>query len=102
LLALSSNIGHYSRDQFSVVPEVDVNVGYQVTNHLRFFVGYTFLYWSGVERPADAINLLANSTRVPTASFFGIAPSGPPAPLFSFHNSDFWAQGINLGIQLRF
>jgi len=102
LLALSSNIGHYSRDQFSIVPEVDVNVGYQVTDKLRIFAGYTFLFWSGVERPGDAIDLRVNSTRVPTASFFGIAPSGPLAPLFSFHNSDFWAQGVNVGVQLRF
>ncbi len=102
LLTQSSNIGHYSRNQFSVVPEVDFNVGYQVTDHLRFFVGYTFLFWSGVERPADAIDLQVNSTRVPTAPFFGVAPSGPPAPLFSFRSSDFWAQGINVGFQLQF
>jgi len=102
LLTAPSNIGNYSRDQFSVVPEVGVNVGYQVTNNVRVYVGYTFLYWSNVQRPGEAIDLQVNSTRVPTAPFFGVAPSGPPAPLFSFHNSDFWAQGINFGLQLRF
>jgi hypothetical protein len=33
LLALPSNIGHYSRDVFSVVPEVGVTLGYQLTDH---------------------------------------------------------------------
>jgi hypothetical protein len=102
LLALPSNIGHYSRDQFSVVPEIGFNVGYQATDRLRFFVGYTFLFWSGVERPGDAIDLRVNSTNAPTAPFFGVTPSGPPAPLFRFHDSSFWAQGINGGVQFRF
>jgi hypothetical protein len=102
LLAQPSNIGHYARDQFSVVPELGVNVGYQLTRNLGLFMGYTIIYWSNVELPGDAIDTRVNSTRVPTAPFFGIAPSGPLAPLFSFHNSDFWAQGLNFGLQLRF
>lgn len=99
LLALPSNIGHYSRDQFSVIPQVGFNVGYQVTRNLGVFAGYNFLYWSNVERPGDAINTNVNSTRVPTST---VAPTGPLDPLFSFHNSGFWAQGVSAGLQLRF
>ncbi len=99
LLALPSNIGHYSRDQFSVVPELGLNVGYQLTRHLSVSAGYTIIYWSNVQRPGDAVNPLINSTRVPTST---VAPSGPLEPLFNFHNSGFWAQGVSLGIQLRF
>ncbi len=99
LLALPSNIGRFSRDEFSVVPEGSVNVGYQVTNNLRVSVGYTFLYWSGVERPSDAIDLRVNSTRVPTSL---APPSGPAAPLFTFGGSDFWAQGLTVGVELIF
>ena len=68
LLALPTNIGHYSRDQFSVVPQVGVNVGYQVTNNLRVLVGYTLLYWSDVVRPGDQIDLGVNSTAHPNES----------------------------------
>jgi Putative beta barrel porin-7 (BBP7) len=32
LYALPGNIGHYTHDEFSVVPELGINVGYQVTN----------------------------------------------------------------------
>jgi hypothetical protein len=99
MLALPSNTGRFSRDEFSVVPEGSVNVGYQVTNNLRVSVGYTFLYWSGVVRPGDAIDLRVNSTRVPTSL---VPPSGPAAPLFLFRSSDFWAQGITFGVELQF
>ena len=47
-MALPSNIGHYSRDQFSVVPEVGLNVGYQLTRHVSLSAGYTCIYWSNV------------------------------------------------------
>jgi hypothetical protein len=99
LLALPSNIGSYSRDEFSVVPEVDFNVGYQLTNNLRVFVGYTFLYWSDVVRPGDVIDLNVNSTRLPTSL---IPPSGPLRPQFTFRDSDYWAQGVNFGVQVRY
>jgi Putative beta barrel porin-7 (BBP7) len=99
LLALPSNTGRFSRDKFSVVPEGSVNVGYQVTDNLRVSVGYTFLYWSDVVRPGDALDLRVNSTRVPTSL---VPPSGPAAPLFTFRSSDFWAQGIAFGVELLF
>ncbi len=99
LLALPSNIGHHARDQFSVVPELGLNVGYQLTRNLRLFAGYTIIYWSAVERPGDAISTQVNSTRVPTST---IAPSGPLSPQFDFHNSNFWAQGIDFGVRLQF
>ena len=99
LLTQSSNIGHYSRDVFSVLPELGLNVGYQVTNNLRLYAGYTFLYWSNVTRPGDAINLQVNSTRTPVSL---LPASGPVAPLFTFRSSDFWVQGINIGMQLRY
>jgi hypothetical protein len=101
LLALPSNIGSYSRDVFSVIPEVGINVGYQITPHLRAFAGYTFLYWSNVVRPGDVIDTAVNPSQLPTIS--GPGPLvGPARPAFQFHDSGFWAQGINLGVEFRF
>ena len=98
VLAQPSNIGHYTRDVFSVVSEVNFNLGYQVTDHVRVFAGYSFLYWSNVVRPGDVIDSRVNSTRTPGSL---LPPSGPAAPSFAFRNSDFWAQGINVGVQAR-
>lgn len=99
LLAQPSNIGRSSRDVFSVIPEVGVNAGYQLTRNVSVFAGYTFIYWSNVQRPGDAINTAVNSTRTPAST---VAPTGPLDPLFNFNGGGFWAQGINAGIQLRF
>ncbi len=102
LFALSSNSGRHTRDQFAVVPEIDLNVGVQVTQALRLFVGYTWIYWSDVVRPGDQINTAINPTLVPTSLPFGAPATGAPAPLFHFRSTDFWAQGINLGVEFRY
>jgi hypothetical protein len=100
LLAQGSNIGNYSRDRFAVVPELGLNVGYQVTDCLRLFVGYNVLYVSTVVRPADQIDRNVNPTQVP--AFGGSQLKGPPAePAFLFRGTDFYAQGLNLGIEFR-
>jgi hypothetical protein len=101
ILALPTNIGHQSKDDFSVIPEAEIRLGYQVTKHLSAFVGYNFMYWSSVVRPGEQINRNLTPTIIP--SFFEFTPGAPatqPAPLFK--TTDFWAQGINFGMELRF
>jgi hypothetical protein len=100
-LATSTNIGRVHRDTFTVLPEFGVNVGYQVCPLLRVFAGYTFLYWSSVVRPQDQVDTTVNLTRVPTSATFG-APAGPARPALPFRETDFWAQGVNFGLEFRF
>ena len=97
LLALPSNIGRFSRDRFGLIPEVNLNVGYQLTDHLRLFVGYDILYWSNVVRPGDQISRSINPTQQLGGTLMGVA-----APLPQFHTTDFWAQGVSLGLDLQF
>lgn len=101
LLTQQTNIGRYSRNEFTYIPELGFNVGYQVTDHLRAYVGYSLLYWSDVVRPGDQIDRGINTTQLPTLGGQGTL-TGPRRPAFSFQDSDFWAQGINFGVQLRF
>jgi hypothetical protein len=101
LLALPTNSGRFHRDEFAVLPEASVNVGYQVTDHMRAFVGYTFLYLSNVVRPGDQVDLGINATQLPTASGPGTLV-GPARPTFAFRDTDFWAQGINFGLEFRY
>ena len=35
------NIGNYSQDKFAVAPQLDMNLGYQITRHTRLVFGYT-------------------------------------------------------------
>jgi Putative beta barrel porin-7 (BBP7) len=101
ILALPSNGGSYSHSAFSVVPEFGLNLGWQVTPWLTANVGYTFLYWSDVARPGAQIDRRVSPFAVPTDQNFGMgSASGHPA--FGFQSSDFWAQGLNFGVAVRF
>jgi hypothetical protein len=100
LLAQTSNIGNYQRDQFSVIPEVGVTAGYLLTDRLRFTFGYTLLYWSRVVRPGDHIDLEVNPNLLPFAATAG--PALPARPQFVFRDTDFWGQGVNVGFDYRY
>ncbi len=95
LLAQETNIGRYAKDQFAVVPELGLTLGCDLTRRLRATFGYTFLYWSRVARPADQID--TNVSQLPPE-----APAGSHQPAFAFIMSDYWAQGMNFGLEYRF
>jgi len=97
--ALISNIGRYGHNEFAVVPEVSLNVGYQVTRAINVFVGYNFLYVSQVLRPGDQVDPRWNPALIPT---FGLTPSGPRLPAPLMNQSDWYAHGLNFGVGVRF
>jgi hypothetical protein len=100
-LALPSNIGSCSQGKFAVVPEAGINIGYALTQHIRLMIGYTFLFWSSVFRPGDQIDHVINPSEFSYA--LGRGPIvGPQRPTFTFRDSDFWAQGLNFGLEFRY
>jgi hypothetical protein len=99
VLALPSNIGRFSKDKFDAIPEFGVRVGYQVTPRLQVFAGYTLLYWGDVVRAGNEVDLAVNPTLLPASR---IPPTGAPRPMPLLTNTSFWAQGIDLGLELRF
>jgi hypothetical protein len=94
LLAMPTNNGRTTKDVFAVVPEVGLDVGYDVLRNVRIAVGYTFLYWNDVVRPGDQIDPVVN-----TRFRAGVGPARP-APLFNA--TDFWAQGVSFSLALRY
>jgi hypothetical protein len=97
LLALSSNSGRFTREMFAVAPEGTISVGYQICENVRAYVGYNFLYISDVARPANQIDRAVNTSFLPPAT-----PSFPVRPAFVFKGTDFWAQGVNFGLEFRY
>jgi hypothetical protein len=89
-----------STTQFAIVPETDLTFAYQVFDWMRFTFGYTFLYWSNVARSGNQANININRLEVPALT----VPTGftPPPPLAQIHSTDFWAHGINVGLEFRY
>jgi hypothetical protein len=103
----ASNLGRFERDVFAFVPEAGINLGYQCSPQLRVFGGYSILFINNVVRPGEQIDTTINPTaNVVLASVFN--PVAPPAfvpsprPAFTFRDSEFWAQGFNLGVEFRY
>jgi hypothetical protein len=95
ILAQSTNIGTYKNDDFAVVPEVGITLGYQLTCRTKLTFGYTFLYLSDVVRPGDQIDTSLNPNLFPPAQ----DPGGLLRPAFVLADTDFWAQGLSFGVE---
>jgi hypothetical protein len=104
--AQPTNIGEHSQNRFAVVPEVTLDAGYWVTSWARISVGYTFLYASEVARPGNQIDPSINIAQTGLGSdivhLIGVPIPGPARPAYLGSHSDFWAQGVNFGLEFRF
>jgi len=96
-LALDSNMGEYHANETAIIPELGITLGYQLTPRLKATFGYSFIYWSRTARPGDQVDLNLNPSQFPPADLDGV-----PSPQFPFTFSDFWAQGLNFGLDYRF
>jgi Putative beta barrel porin-7 (BBP7) len=101
IFAQSSNSGHFTHNTFAVIPEAGVNLGVELTPNIHARVGYTFLYVSSVVQPGNQIDRVINPNRVPIDQGFG-TPGGPNRPTIDLKTTDFWAQGLNFGLEFKF
>ena len=96
LLAQRSNVGRYTSDTFTAIPEVGLNLGYQLTPGLRVHVGYTFIYLPNTWRAGDQIDRVVDPTQLA-----GIpSPFGRPAARLVSTGTA--VQGLNVGLLLRY
>ena len=101
VFAQSSNIGSFHRNVFAFLPEGLLKLAYELTQSIRLFAGYQFLYLNNAVRPGNQLDRNINPTQ--NALFnAGANIVGPLSPLPVFRSTDFWAQGINVGFELRF
>lgn len=98
LLALPSNIGRETASRVTLIPEIGVKTNLALTSWCSLSLGYSLLYWNKVLCPGDQMSPLVNITQVP---FQGPA-SGPRDPKPLFNHTDYFAQGLSIGIQVRY
>jgi hypothetical protein len=99
--ALLSNMGPHVQNRFGIAPQGNFDLTYNLTPNITLRAGYTFLYLNTVARPGNQINPKINPGLVPTDLTYG-TPGGPAQPSFQFNTSSFWAQGINVGVEVQY
>lgn len=91
VLVQNSNFGRHSDQAFAVVNEIGIQAGWQITDCLQAYAGYTLLYVSSVVRPGDLVDMGVN-----------LAGGAPIRPAFAPRSTDFWANGLNVGLEVRY
>ena len=85
----------WTDDLVAVALPTTLQVGYQVTDNLRAFVGYNFVWLSSVARPGDQVDLTVN----PAA--FGAPPGAavvPARPAGGVNPTDFYVNALSFGM----
>lgn len=101
LLAQTTNIGDWSQREFAWAPELGLTCGYELTPQLSVKFGYSLLFLSRVMRPDGAIDLGVNETYIPDPTDPELVPVGPARPAVAFNDTNYWAQGFQLGLDYR-
>jgi hypothetical protein len=99
LLAQSSNIGRHQRSNGALLPELTVNLGYQITEHWRVSVGYNLLWWENMVRAGDQIDFNVNPNLFNGGS---AGTTGPLLPTVPFQRTSMLVQGLNFGVEVKY
>lgn len=97
LLAQPTNIGYFKESLFAAAGEFGVAADYALWSQCRLSLGYTLIWWTTVGRAADQVDRTVNTSQLGGGSLVG-----PADPGFHPRTTDFWAQGITLGLEYQF
>ena len=91
LLARSPASGVYSSNTFVFSPEVNVTLGYRLTQNLEATLGYTYLGLPKVARAGEQIDTVAD-----------LDSANATRPRFTLQESNFSLHSLNYGLQYRY
>jgi hypothetical protein len=96
-----SSAGRSAAGAFAVLPEGTCKFGFRLGDAGRIYVGYSFLYLSDALRPGDQIDRTLHPSQLPIVS--GTGPVfGSDRPSRVLTHSDFWTQGVTIGLETRY
>ncbi len=98
LLALPTSVGRSASDRIAVVPEFNLRLRWQLSDHVYVTLGYNALYWNRILCPGDQMDPHLNPSELP----FRGPPIGPAAPTPQFKFTDAFAQGLEAGFGFNF
>ena len=96
VLTQASNSGQFTTSTLAVLPEGTLRVGFRFESRSRVYVGYNLLYLSEAVRPGEQVD-----RGVPVASL-NQPDAGSDRPALPFYRSDFWVQGVVIGLEYRY
>jgi hypothetical protein len=99
VFAQGLQLGRRIQDPFAVVPQLGLQVGYNVSSNVRVYAGYDILYVSDVVRAGDQLD---RRMALPTAGALGVNGIITVPPVAGFNHTDFWAQGFTFGASFKF
>jgi hypothetical protein len=94
LLVQGTNSGVFETDEFSTLSEFGLTLHRHLGCGWSFNVGYQFLLWTDVLRAGEQIDTTINVSQIPPGTLIGEA-----RPEFRGETTDFWAQGLSLGLE---
>jgi hypothetical protein len=99
---LAQEQGTHHRDQFAVVGEGGINVGYQLLSFIRIQGGYTFMWVNHVVRPTRELSPVLNPNLIPTSpTYTGLSPA-TIYPRNITNETDYHIQGLSVGVKIEF
>ncbi len=120
IFAQKTNIGNHHRHVFAAVIDANIQASVKFLRYFELGAGYSFLWISALARPGKQIDrkinptltALADASRETVGTMLAPTPFGMPGPAqpkqgpkrpeFSLKDSDFWAQGLTVGLTARF
>lgn len=82
--ARATNSGRFGQSRFAYIGEAEGKIGWQFSRNFMVYAGYDYFGWYRALRPADQIDRHILNPQVP------------------LNQSYFWAQGGNVGFELRY
>lgn len=96
LFSQESNIGSHDESNFTVIPELNINIGYGVTPNLDLTFGYSFMWVSSVARAGSM------DRAVDEGLFFDLDPINGDQPRPTIDTDTYFLHGWNIGMTGRF
>lgn len=96
LLAQGTNSGRVSRDRLAFIPEFNADLAYQIDHCWSLRIGYSFMYWNNALLSGAQVDRLINLSQNPGPLV------GETRPARRLQSADYWLQGLNFGLELRY
>lgn len=105
LLYSPYDVGRHSRNQFGLLPELNVKLGYRIFEKLKITAGYDFLLLANSLRASNQSQLIPYTTQMNYSGLNVQQQSSTQSiqiPAFTYNNSTLIINGISFGAQLDF